>query len=891
MKVGIIFGGFSREREISFAGGRTVYDNLDRSIFEPVPIFLDSFGNFILLDWKYLYKGTIRDFYPDPELSFRLSPEFQIYADSVPLKEGQSADELASHLGQKLELHELANEINFAFLALHGKFGEDGTIQGLLESIGIPYSGSGVLASAIGIDKAYQKKMMQNTDFDHLPFIEIGKDWIEQKEEVYNAVKEQIGFPAVSRPATQGSSIGVQFIHEEDFDQFVNHIEESFFIKTIHAANWLTLNDTGQIQFVADLCDIRTGVGLPMFVDGSLIEHPKEIFKVLHQKFSDGNTSVKVEAVDSENKVIIEPFIKGKEFSCIVLRHNNGEPIALPPTEIIKGEEIFDYRSKYLAGLSRKKTPIDLPDEAVQKIRAQCCSLFEFFNFNVYARIDGFYTPEGKIFLNDPNTTSGMLPSSFFFHQASEIGLTPSEFLSFIIRQSLFERKESNKYPKQELQQALDLLDKRLQNKRQQIERKITIGVILGGYSAERHISVESGRNIFEKLSSSEKYTAIPYFLKLEEDGIHLYKIPVNILLKDNADDITEKINSYRSIPILEEIKKDAEEVSQTFASKVLSAPVDTDFNTLKEEVDAVFIALHGRPGEDGSIQSVLEEYNIPYNGSSPNTSKTTINKYRCNQMLLDYDFKVPEQLLIFKDNWFENKETSTKVILNNYSFPFVVKPVDDGCSAAVKMINNEEELVAFADLIFRDEEKLSEKECLILNLKSNEEFPRKNEFLVENKIEKGNASRFLEVTVGLLTSDFGGGSIFIEVFEPSEVLSSSEILSLEEKFLAGEGQNITPARFHNDPELNETVSMQVRAEIKRVAETLNIEGYARIDAFVHVHADGKTDVTILEVNSLPGMTPATCIFHQSALNGYKPFEFIDKILDYGFKKFTIEPA
>ena len=63
IKVGIFFGGNSREREVSFAGGRTVYDNLDKSLFEAIPIFVDSFNNFILLDWKYIYKGSIRDFY------------------------------------------------------------------------------------------------------------------------------------------------------------------------------------------------------------------------------------------------------------------------------------------------------------------------------------------------------------------------------------------------------------------------------------------------------------------------------------------------------------------------------------------------------------------------------------------------------------------------------------------------------------------------------------------------------------------------------------------------------------------------------------------------------------------------------------------------------------
>ena len=103
-------------------------------------------------------------------------------------------------------------------------------------------------------------------------------------------------------------------------------------------------------------------------------------------------------------------------------------------------QELFDYKSKYLPGLSRKITPIDLADKNIERIREACSHLYKFFRFNVYARIDGFYTENGEIFLNDPNTTSGMLPSSFFFHQAAEIGLNPSQFLSYVIRISLQER-------------------------------------------------------------------------------------------------------------------------------------------------------------------------------------------------------------------------------------------------------------------------------------------------------------------------------------------------------------------------------------------------------------------------------------------------------------------
>ena len=83
MKIGIFFGGQSREREISFAGGRTVYDNLDKSLFEPIPIFVDSLGNFIYLDWQYIYKGTIRDFYPASKFYPETEKNFQLYLESL----------------------------------------------------------------------------------------------------------------------------------------------------------------------------------------------------------------------------------------------------------------------------------------------------------------------------------------------------------------------------------------------------------------------------------------------------------------------------------------------------------------------------------------------------------------------------------------------------------------------------------------------------------------------------------------------------------------------------------------------------------------------------------------------------------------------------------------
>lgn len=156
-----------------------------------------------------------------------------------------------------------------------------------------------------------------------------------------------------------------------------------------------------------------------------------------------------------------------------------------------------------------------------------------------------------------------------------------------------------------------------------------------------------------------------------------------------------------------------------------------------------------------------------------------------------------------------------------------------------------------------------------------------KKQFLVEALIDADGAETFLEITGGLLTRLSPSGELIYEVFEASEALSEGEVLSLEEKFLAGQGQNITPARYAKDPIRRQEISNIVKQQLEKAARVLNIQGYARIDAFVRVRKTGAVEVIFIEVNSLPGMTPATCIFHQCALNGYKPYDFIEKIMNF----------
>jgi D-alanine-D-alanine ligase len=243
------------------------------------------------------------------------------------------------------------------------------------------------------------------------------------------------------------------------------------------------------------------------------------------------------------------------------------------------------------------------------------------------------------------------------------------------------------------------------------------------------------------------------------------------------------------------------------------------------------------------------------------------------------------KHLLVNEMQWKENKASFIDQIEKNIAYPLIAKPVDDGCSSAVKKIKSRADLEAFASLIFRADLPLIEIDAAQLKVKSNEEFPQKKEFLIEELISANGAAHFIEITGGMLTRYNQNNELEYEVFEASETLAEGEVLSLEEKFLAGQGQNITPARYAVNASDAQIISKEVRNKLLQAAQILHIEGYARIDAFVRIYNPQKIEVVFIEVNSLPGMTPATCIFHQTAINGYKPFDFIDRILDFGFKR------
>ncbi len=195
IRVGILFGGRSGEHEISLISARSVMGVMDREKYEVIPIGITR-------DGRWLGSG-------DPMAALvqgdeGLSGPVALLGD--PAHRGiVSLKELEPHLARAL----LA-ELDVVFPVLHGPYGEDGTVQGLLDLAGIPYVGAGVTASALGMDKVIFKDVMRAHGLPVVRYIVVKrKEWERDPEAVLDRVEGELGYPVFTKPANLGSSVGV----------------------------------------------------------------------------------------------------------------------------------------------------------------------------------------------------------------------------------------------------------------------------------------------------------------------------------------------------------------------------------------------------------------------------------------------------------------------------------------------------------------------------------------------------------------------------------------------------------------------------------------------------------------------------------------------------------
>jgi len=870
VRIGIFLGGAAREREVSYAGGRTVYDLLDRRRYEPIPIFLDAYHRPVRLRPEKLYYGMITDFFPPPEALPR-EVRFPLYAESLWHPKSSAYLRALSELGPILSWESLSEAIDVAFLVLHGLGGEDGSIQGLLEQLGIPYVGTGIGSSAWGMDKARQRPWLQAQGFPVPKYLVLPRRLLwEDPQHIPPRIADEVGLPCVIKHPLQGSTIGVATC--EKVEEILSAFARCAFTWPVPELTRVPL---------ATVFDLQEGLGLPLLyrdregIPREIIHTYADLQNFLRRLPSSGW----LEAWDAPDYLLVESFIEGEEFSVILLEAPDGGLVALPPTHIRKESNLYDYRAKYLSGISSKRTPSPyLPNAAIQ---AEAERLGQCAGLEIYARIDGIVARDETIYFNDPNTTSGMLPASLLFHQAAEVGFTPTHFLSYLIERSIARLRTG---PLPAFERRFQLLNRPSTLKGVKPEERIA--VIFGGPSTERHISVESGRNVYQKLSS--RYEVKPLFLRQVEGRIELWELPPRLLFKDNADDIAAHLGE-EEIPFAT-ARSRSQLAEVTGYDRMLSyGATFVPWEKLPECVDLVFLALHGRPGEDGTVQQILEGLGLPYNGSPPATCALLMDKYETHRYLQARGFRVPPHLRITRSDWEKAPEKVLETLHEQLGpGPWIGKPTDEGCSNGVRVLDSPEMARVYFAAVFRGGEEIRPEWRERLRIQPGEPFPSKQEVLVECYLHDRPGERWVEVTVGVITHTISD-EVRYQAFLPSETVKEEAILRLEEKFLAGAGQNITPARlFPEDPVRNEAALRQVQTEVEAIARAVGIHGYARIDGFVQIlEASGEVRFWTLEVNTLPGLTPATVFFHQAALAGYTPLAILEHILREARRKIS----
>jgi D-alanine-D-alanine ligase len=369
VRVAVVFGGRSTEHAVSCASAGLVLSAIDRDRYEVLPIGIATDGRWVLTS-------------DDPgllALSAGSAPP-SVEAVAVP---GTSVVPAGGSL-QVREPGEVPRDlgaVDVVLPLLHGTYGEDGTIQGLLEMTGTRYAGAGVFASAAGMDKEYMKLIITARGLPVGRYVVVrDRDWssgvagssgLSERKRVLDEIAE-LGWPVFVKPARGGSSIGITRVSS------AAELEEA-----IEAAR----------------------------------EH--------------------------DPKVLVEAAVGGMEIECAVLEGlDGGPPEASVPGQVVvdSGSAFYDFEAKYLASGTYMTIPAPLPASVSAEIRRLACAAFEAISCEGLARVDFFYTPDGDILVNEINTMPGMTPASAFPMMWAAAGLPLPQLIDRIIQTALRKR-------------------------------------------------------------------------------------------------------------------------------------------------------------------------------------------------------------------------------------------------------------------------------------------------------------------------------------------------------------------------------------------------------------------------------------------------------------------
>ncbi|OGY66445.1 MAG: hypothetical protein A3A04_00500 [Candidatus Harrisonbacteria bacterium RIFCSPLOWO2_01_FULL_40_28] len=318
-KVAVLMGGPSSEHEVSLKTGNKIISALQRDKYEVAPI-------------------TIR------------KDRMWVFPDGEVVVEERGMQKLKS------------DNVDIVFIAMHGEYGEDGTIQKLLEDAEIAFTGSNAKASALGMDKVRAGEIFEAGG------LLIPKTVVLTRSEM-GGIAHDLRYPIVVKPADGGSSVGITICNNNE--EFLNGIGEAF-----------RVSDT----------------------------------------------------------IMLQEFIKGREFTCGVIEDKEGKPFALPPTEIVPKKGLFfDYKSKYEIGGSEEVTPPRISLDYIKRIQEIAFRAHMLIHAEGISRTDIILTQnkEEQLYVLEINTIPGMTETSLLPQEAKVAGIEFCELLDRIIESGM----------------------------------------------------------------------------------------------------------------------------------------------------------------------------------------------------------------------------------------------------------------------------------------------------------------------------------------------------------------------------------------------------------------------------------------------------------------------
>lgn len=337
-KLGVIFGGMSTEDKVSCISGASVIENLNKEKYEVFPIFIDKNEN-----W---FKVEITE------------------ENKLKMENKEQIENVFTYLKQ----------MDLIFPVLHGLYGEDGTIQGLLELLKVPYVGCGVLASSVGMDKVYTKIIFDKAN-------------IKQSKYVY----------------IRGYN-----------DKYI-YVDDSFNEKIL------------DLKEIIDV--IGTELKFPMFVKPSNSGSSVGISKVKSEK--DLEDAI-LNASKFDKKILIEEGIDGREVECAVL--GNEDVISSCVGEIEVADEFYSYDAKYKSKESKTFIPAEISIEKSEEIRKLAVKAFKAIDGKGLSRVDFFIENESeKVYINEINTLPGFTNISMYPKLFEQVGINYYDLLDKLI--------------------------------------------------------------------------------------------------------------------------------------------------------------------------------------------------------------------------------------------------------------------------------------------------------------------------------------------------------------------------------------------------------------------------------------------------------------------------